>query len=184
MALTVGVNSYVDLIYAEAYATERDGTDTWLALDTEEKERTLVSATDGLDLLDWVGMASESPIVLAWPRTATYYDPKAGYYIELVAETPEAIKEAQTEWAIDIGTNGGFTGEDAGGSSSSSGTPDEIKVGSIELKGLSGVQVSTGAYTVGKIDVPPVVMNLIDHLLVANNCSTCGGIGKPVWRAW
>ena len=178
MALTVGVNSYVDLVYALAYAEERDGTEGWISLTPEEQEKTLVSATDGIDTLIFVGQAADPTQELCWPRNATYWDPKVGNSVTISNETPEEVKKAQVEWAIDIGVNGGFAGADTG--SSGGIPPDSISVGSISLSGLSP---DSSTYTVGKIAIPPIVMNLIDHLLLSN-VSPNGGVGKPFWRAW
>jgi len=181
MALTVGVNSHVTLVEAKAYASAREGNDQWLALSDEDLEQTLVSATDWLDTLIWAGSVDDEDQALAWPRTASIWDPKYGKVIDIDNSTPDSIKNAQVEMAIDIGNNGGFTESGSG----SSGTPDSVSVGSISLSGLGSQTSSTsGGYVVGRLEVPPMVMNMISYLLAANNLNTLGGIGRPVWRAW
>ena len=185
MALTVGVNSYVDLIYAVDYAEQRDGNEAWIALTPEQQEKTLVSACDGLDTsFSYVGHATDPSQELAWPRDGVYYDPGVGNWVNLQNKTPSDIKKAQVEWAIDIGINGGFAGEDTG--SGMTATPDSIGVGSINLSGLhdNGQGSSSGAYVVGKIAVPPIVMNYVEPYLGSNNQALQTGVNKPVWRAW
>jgi len=177
MALIVGTNSYCDATFADAYAEDREGTDDFVNATTEDKERLLVSATDFLDTLVWIGTAAVATQDLAWPRDAEYYDPKVGDVVTLTAETPVEIQEATVELAMSFLANGSFTGTGGG---AKSGTPDSIKVGSIELSGLN--QEDRQNVTMGGVAIPTMVANLIGHLLATS--TTSSGLFKPWFRAW
>lgn len=178
MALSVGTNSYVDLATAEAYASDRAGTISWLELDSETKEQSLVSAADYLDTLAWVGTATVSTQSMAWPRDGEYYDPFVGDTVTLANSTPTAITEAQIELALYIGVNGSLSAA----STSGSGTPDDIVVGSIELRGLKE-NTEDGSKLRG-VSVPTTVLNLLSPLLASSSGATGAGMFKPTWRAW
>jgi len=183
MALAVGTNSYVTAAEADTYAVERDGTDDFVNLFEEDKEQLLVSATDFLDTLIWVGEAASDTQVLAWPRNAEYYDPRLGAVVTITAETPVEINEAQIELAMYFAANGSLTG--SGGSATSGVVPDKIKVGSIELDGLKTANESYAAQskvTIGGAEMPTMVANLIGFLLSTSTAAS--GLFKPYFRAW
>jgi len=182
MALVVGTNSYVTAAESETYAVERDGTEDFVNLFEEEKEQLLVSATDFLDTLVWVGEAASDAQVLAWPRNADYYDPRLGAVVTISAETPIEINEAQIELAMFFATNGSLTGSSG---STSGAIPDSIKVGSIELDGLKAKNESFSAktkVTIGGAEMPTMVANLIGPLL--STATSASGLFKPYFRAW
>jgi len=176
MALVVGSNSYVSVAEADVYATDRNIT-SFLNLFDEDKEALLISATDFLDTLVWVGEAAVDTQDLAWPRDAVYYDPKYGAEVTLTAETPAEVEEAQIELALYFVDNGSFTGKISSNTSNSG--PDRIKVGSIELDGLRS---DVRATTVGGVAMPTMVANLIGHLLAKPANSS--GLYRPTFRAW
>lgn len=178
MALVIGTNSYTDVAFADAYALDREGTDDFINLFEEDKEKLLVSATDFLDTITWVGEAAATTQALAWPRNATYYDPKIGAEVTISNETPEEIKEAQVELAIYFVANGSFTGTTT---SSSGDGPDRIKVGSIEIDGLK-TRDNIPNMTLEGVEIPFMVKSLIDHLFGVT--PTGSGLFKPTFRAW
>jgi len=116
MTITVGTDTYVTVVEADAYLAVRYGYETWALLDEPTKEKSLVSAAQQLDLLCvWYGDACEDDQVLAFPRTADCPD------------TPIAIKNAQCEIAYAI--------NNAGSTSTDGGDPlTELKAGSVTLK--------------------------------------------------
>ena len=177
MALVLGTNSYVDVDEADTYATDRNMTD-FLALDDEAKEALLISATDFLDTLVWIGTASLTTQPLAWPRNATYYDPKYGVEVTLADETPEEVGEAQIELAFYFTDSGSFTGKINSDSNDSG--PDSISVGSIQL---SGLRSDINGTTVGGVLLPTMVANLVDHLL-GIPATTGSGLFRPTFRVW
>ena len=178
MALVVGTNSYVDLSTAESYAADRAGTLDWLELDSETKEQSLVSASDFLDTIGWIGTATVSTQAMAWPRDGEYFDPFVGDTVILNNDIPASILEAQIELALQIGVSGSLSSS----SSSGSGTPDDIVIGSIELRGLKeSVEDET---TLRGVSIPTTVLNLVRPLLATASGSNTGGLFRPTWRAW
>ena len=177
MALVVGTNSYCDAAFAKTYAEDREGTNDFLNLLDEDLDRLLVSATDFLDTLVWVGEATVSTQALAWPRDGTYYDPKIADNVTLDNDTPIEVQEATVELAMSFLANGSLTGAQGG---PKSGTPDSIKVGSIELDGLN--QEDRQNAVIGGVAMPTMVASLIGHLLAYNTASS--GLFRPWFRAW
>jgi hypothetical protein len=99
-----------------------------------------------------------------------------GNVVTVAGTTPDEVKEAQVELAIYFADNGSFTG--SGGVST--GGPDSIKVGSIELDGLNDLNAQT--ITISGQAVPVMVSSLIGHLLGTTGLGS--GLWRPTWRAW
>ena len=200
-ALVVGTNSYVTLAEAEDYVALRPDTDAWDALTPSAKEQMLVSAADYLDSIQWAGTAFDTttPQAMAWPRVVDIWLPRLGSKVELDGSSvPQDVKDAQIELAVFIQANGSYgggadKGGAAGGDPSLIGTPNDIKVGSIELTGLKSdgsqesgqTAMATGGLMVSGVSLPPVVYAMIKPYLTAyvDNAMTTG-LYQPVWRAW
>ena len=179
MALIEGTNSFCDVAYADAYAADRQGTDDFINLFEEDKERLLISASDLLDTFVWVGIATVSTQALSWPRDAEYYDPKVGDVVTLDNDTPNDIKDATVELAISFASSGSVTGS---GGDSKVNAPDSIKVGSIELGGLNESSESNNV-VIGGVQLPVMVANLINPYL-GKTSNAGSGLFKPYFRAW
>ena len=98
MALVKGANSYVDVAEADAYFSSRMESSVWTTASTEDKEASLVTATDILNNISWKGSTS-SHEALAFPRDVTYLEPRHGDYVQVVSDTPERIRQATYEQA-------------------------------------------------------------------------------------
>jgi hypothetical protein len=69
---TVGsasANSYLTIAAADTIAATMLGTLAWTTATTDEKTRALITATRGLDTLDWIGYRATETQALDWPRT-------------------------------------------------------------------------------------------------------------------
>lgn len=146
MTITVGTNTYVTVLEADTYYAARMGYESWALLDEPAKEKSLVSATQQLDLqCRWYGERSDSSQALAFPRTPDA-DP-----------TPQAIKDAQCEIAFNISVTGS--------ASTDGGDPlTELKAGSVTLKFEAGAADN------------PIVNDLTTKLLAPYGlCSGTGG---------
>jgi hypothetical protein len=176
MALVEGTNSFCTVVFADTYAADREGTDDFVNLFEEDKERLLISATDLLDTFVWVGSMAVSTQDLTWPRDAEYHDPRLGAYVVLDNETPIAIQEATVELAMSFVASGSYTG--AGGGAKS-GSPNAIKVGSIELDGLNDTDREN--IVIGGVAIPTMVANLISPLL--GKAAVGSGLFRPWFRA-
>lgn len=96
MALTLGVDTYVSVADATAYATTRGWSD-FLALDASGKELVLIEAREYLDVsYHWKGVIADSTQALAWPRDDVV--DHEGRELSPTA-VPAAIVKAQIELA-------------------------------------------------------------------------------------
>lgn len=126
MALTKGVNSYVNLVEATAYFSDRLDVAAWESTTDPERSKALVTATSLLDSLVWTGEAVSETQPLAFPRTGSYFDPRLGFevYFDSV-NTPPRIITATYELAYHLLNNDGLL--------DSTGEVDSISVGAISL---------------------------------------------------
>lgn len=135
MALTVGVNSYLSLVDAESYFANRIDVASWDAASQADKEKALATASIQLNNLSWLGTIANVSQALAFPRNGVYFDSMAGTYITLdPSVVPNRIINAVCEQAYHLINNDGLL--------DNSGSPDEIKVGTILLKGLKSTTQS------------------------------------------
>lgn len=125
MALEKGVNSYVTLLEAEDFFSNRLDVAAWTDATDPTKEQALVTATSILDTLHWVGMALSESQVLCFPRWGTYHDPLLGYSTYLPPTVPEKILIATFELAYHLLNNDGLLDD--------TGTVTDLSIGSISL---------------------------------------------------
>jgi hypothetical protein len=126
MALEKGVNSYVTLVEAESFFVNKLDVAAWNDASDIHKEQALVTATQLLDTLDWIGVVLEETQLLAFPRYAFYFDPKLGYDIQLSEEIPKRITLGTFELAYHLLNNDGLLDD--------TGTVTDLTIGSIALK--------------------------------------------------
>jgi hypothetical protein len=107
MALIKGSNSYVSVAEADTYFSLRLDVAAWLAAEEEQKAQALVTATQILDSLDWVGIAISATQPLAFPRSGMYFDNKIGNYILLPEGVPDRVLIATNELAYHLLNNDG-----------------------------------------------------------------------------
>lgn len=65
---SASANSYLSIASAEAIADTMLGTLAWTTASSDHKARALITATNGLETLQWVGERSSTTQALAWPR--------------------------------------------------------------------------------------------------------------------
>lgn len=157
MALTKGTNSFVSLVEAKSYFEDRLDVAAWTAADDTSKSQALVTATNILNQLDWVGIAVSETQNLAFPRTGSYYDPKVGYDILLPSDIPPRISSATFELAYHLLNNDGLLDD--------TGTVSSVSISSISLEIQSTANL-----------IPKSVRRIIKPLLV-------NGGTNPWWRS-
>jgi hypothetical protein len=129
MALAKGVNSYVTVAEADSYFENRLDVAAWSSATPEDKAKALTTATAYLDDLRWIGYAVSDSQLLAFPRTGSYFDPRAGYEVVLDDnEVPTRVVNATFELAYHFLNNDGLLDD--------TGTVDAIQVGSISLQNV------------------------------------------------
>lgn len=62
-------NSYLSVAGADSIAEGMVGTLSWASATNNDKIKALITATNGLETLGWVGLRATTTQALAWPRT-------------------------------------------------------------------------------------------------------------------
>ena len=96
-----GANSYVDQTYADAYFTDRGGNATWTALSSDQKDQSLIKATDYVEKRFGHLFLSEKDRhtnPLSWPRRPVYDD--LGRVRFDSNDIPAELKKAVSEYAV------------------------------------------------------------------------------------
>jgi hypothetical protein len=160
MAIQYKTNSYVTLDEANAYFANRSDSNSWLALNNNQKEDHLVTATNYLeDSVEFVGVAVSTSQPLAWPRVGSYFEPKYGSTVALPeTEVPDRVKRATFEMALHLIDNPGVL--------STSTVVEDITVGSISLREIRNPS-----------KLPHMVRKTLGSL-------RGGSSGSSPWRAW
>jgi hypothetical protein len=164
MALELNVNSYVDVDAAEGYFETRLDAAAWYAADDEDKESSLVTATQLLDELAFIGSMTSLSQSLAWPRSGVrFYSTKAGQLVTISnSEVPKEVKTAVFELALHLLTNESLL-------NSTNQTFEKIKVGPIEI-------ADSASNLPAPAVIPARIKNLIKFLTVEQG-------SKMWWRA-
>ena len=157
MALVKGTNSYVTVDEAVAYFADRLDVAAWDAADATERAKALVTATSVLDDQNWSGVVLDSAQLLAFPRSAQYFDPRLGMNTDLTSTVPDRIIRATCEQAYHLLNNDGLLDN----------------TGSVETLGISSINLST----IKAPDLIPAVVKRLIKPLLAN----AGSSGW--WRA-
>lgn len=112
MAIQVGINSYVDIEFADSYFSERLYADEWGNADTATKEKALLTACRRIERLQFKGIkADPENQILQFPRALPSvgmplyprerqfnFDYTLAYIMQ--EEVPEEVKQAQCEEAL------------------------------------------------------------------------------------
>lgn len=134
MALTKGVNVYVDdaLAAADAYFAERSDSAAWTSAASAPKSVALVSGTSIIDLLNYSGSVVSDTQLMAFPRIGYYYDDRLGLVVEYSSsDAPDRAIKASYEMALHILANPNILLD--------KGRIDKLEVGPIKLEGLRRV---------------------------------------------
>ena len=62
-------NSYLTVAGADSIADSMVGTLAWATATSDSKARALITATNGLETLQWIGQRAAATQALSWPRT-------------------------------------------------------------------------------------------------------------------
>ncbi len=142
MALAKGTNSYVTISEADAFFADRIDVAAWETASETQKSQALVTATQIIDSLEWIGIIATETQTLAFPRTGSYFEPKVGYEVNLKNEVPSRIINAVYEVAYHLLNNDGLL--------DSTGKVDSLSIGSITLTNVksAGRMPSTARYLI------------------------------------
>jgi hypothetical protein len=91
-------NSYLTVAGADSIANGMVGTLSWTTATSDNKARALITATNGLETLSWIGERSSSTQALNWPRT----DASCGDKVIASDEIPRELELATFDLANDL----------------------------------------------------------------------------------
>ena len=135
MAITVGIDTYVTLAEANAYAAARPALSAWASLTDPQKEAALIEAAIYLDAsYDFKGQITDQAQLLAWPRSDVTDKELRPLDPNIV---PKAVKSSQIEYAA-LASVGGLV------ENKTTGNVAEIKAGSVDIKFVNGQNVNEG----------------------------------------
>ena len=66
---SASANSYLSVASADTIANGMVGTLAWSTATSDDKARALITATNGLETLEWIGTRTSATQALSWPRT-------------------------------------------------------------------------------------------------------------------
>jgi hypothetical protein len=69
-------NSYLTIANADSIASGMIGDLLWTAATSDNKARALITATNGMETLSWIGARATTTQALSWPRTDASCDDK------------------------------------------------------------------------------------------------------------
>lgn len=163
--VTIGSSTYdvyQDVTQADEYFNGSSSFNDWDALTTDEKARSLVSATRTIDRQSWQGEKEIDGQELEFPRTGV--EDCSGADVE-AATTLAKVEEASLLLALDIGT---------GGSAETNATTEDLtqtlKAGSVMITRFRADATTTVA---SRFPLP--VMELIGCYFAAANASIIAG---------
>lgn len=148
MALVKGTNSYVDDNDALNYFEDRVNQNYESGYDVVLREQALVTATQILETLPWMGRVSVDTQPLAFPRLLIYYDPARGVNVNISdgTEAPVRIQNAACELAYHLLQNATILDD--------TGTVTDLSLGTIELTTITSANL-----------LPATVRRLVNPLL-------------------
>lgn len=179
---TVGsasANSYLTIAAADTIAETMLGTLAWTTATTDQKTRALITATRGLDTLDWIGDRATTTQALDWPRT----DASCGGIDYPDDEIPEQLNYATFDLANALlGTPTLLQSPTTGSAELVPGVPNKdlrrLKLDVMELEWRTDVSAASAAI------VSP--LSALPHLATILGCLTTsvipGGMGRVIDR--
>lgn len=147
MALVKDSNAYSTVVEADAYFEMSLDKAAWDTAPETEKAKALVSATQILDSLRWMGTVVSDSQLLAFDRAGEYFDPRSGKVVPL-SEGKRRIVIAQYELAYHLLNNDGLLDD--------TGSVASLNLGSIVLSDIKKPN-----------QIPDHVMRLIRPMLAS-----------------
>jgi hypothetical protein len=159
MAVTKDINSYATVAEADAYFAERLDAAAWVDASETLRGQALVTATNVLEGLSWVGTVVSDSQPLAFPREGSYFDPRLGKNVDLdPTVVPKRVLTAVFEHAYHLLNNDGLL--------DNTGSVESLTIGPITLTNIKNTD-----------DFPSIVYQNIRPLF------SRGGSSSSWWRA-
>lgn len=156
MALVKNSNAYSTVIEADAYFENSLDKAAWIDADEVTKAQALVSATQLLDELRWIGTVVNDSQELAFPRVGSYFDPRVGKVVQLEVAMFR-VQTALYELAYHLLNNDGLLDD--------TGSVTSLELGSIKLLNIEKPS-----------QIPAHIMRIVRPVLTSTS-------GHTWWRA-
>jgi len=139
MALVKGENVYADdaLSAADLYFAQHVSSEIWAAKTNDVKTGCLVTGTQILDSLVYLGTVASDLQTMSFPRVGEYFDVRKGYmsYFE-DTEYPQKMVEASFEMALHLANNPDLLTD--------TGSLSDIDLKGLALKGIRSASIIPG----------------------------------------
>lgn len=156
-------NSYLSVARATTLLGDlpvSSGITSWLALATENKQRTLIAATMTINPLNWKGRPTGMEQSLAWPRII-----KADHFYLPTDELPIDFEMAVAYMAAFLGSSGGYTAVtgDGGVALQQNSQYDEVELGNgaLRVKFKEGDTLQSGIEY-----IPAFTMDILSRYII------------------
>lgn len=165
-------NSYLTVAAADAIANGMIGTLSWSSATSDNKARALITATNGLETLSWLGERSSDTQALSWPRT----DASCGDKTIADDDIPRELELATFDLANALLDNPALLRSAPSNESLVTGIPNRdlsrLKLDVLEIEWATGSRSTTTATT---------PLTVLPHLATILGClttsTTRGGVG-------
>lgn len=170
---SASANTYISTATADSIANGMLGTLAWSTATSDEKARALITATNGLDTLSYIGTKASETQALLWPRTGAECGDKAPADDEI----PREIELATFDLANALLTTPTLLQSSSTSTALVPGVPNRdlsrLKLDVLELEWRSDRSASTTSR--------PTPLTMLPHLATILGClctsSTGGGTG-------
>jgi hypothetical protein len=167
-------NSYLSVAGADSIADGMVGTLTWSSATSTDKAKALITATNGLETLEWIGSRASTTQALAWPRSGASCGDKAPADDEI----PRELELATFDLANALLTTPTLLRSSSSSAALVPGVPNRdlkrVKLDVMELEWRTDVGNSTTEAT--------TPLTVLPHLATILGClttsTTRGGIGR------
>lgn len=170
---SASANSYLSVAGADAIANGMIGTLAWSTATSDNKARALITATNGLETLSWVGSKATSTQALSWPRV----DANCGDKAPADDEIPREMELATFDLANALLADPTLLKSSASSEALVPGVPNRdlkrLKLDVMELEWRTDVTPSTTS-RVTPLTVLPHLASILGCLTTS---STGGGLG-------
>ena len=167
-------NSYLTVAAADTIADGMIGTLAWTTASADNKARALITATNGLETLGWVGERSSTTQALSWPRS----DASCGDKTITDDDIPRELELATFDLANVLLDNPTLLRSAPANESLVTGIPNRdlsrLKLDVLEIEWATGSRSTTTSVT--PLTVLPHLASILGCLTTSTTRGSVGGI--------
>lgn len=167
-------NSYLTVAAADTIANGMIGTLAWTTASADDKARALITATNGLETLSWVGERSSDTQALSWPRS----DASCGDKTIADDDIPRELELATFDLANALLDNPTLLRSAPANESLVTGIPNRdlsrLKLDVLEIEWATGSRSTTTSVT--PLTVLPHLASILGCLTTSTTRGSVGGV--------